>query len=464
MGPATTMRDDPRCTGSRALVVALGLGLASGCGSTTSLDVGAPPAIGTSTTGVSTTGTPTSSADGTTTSGSDGPSDLPEAMPDLPPPGACPAACEVELPLVWSWEDEPTDGAQARRLSAMAWAPDDTLLVADLRNGEPWLTRLTPDGGLIWSRPVYFGCDCEIIDLGFSTIGQLLLLGEGRSDWGAPWFELAGYFLLRDDIDPVWSQGNPLYSSSPERPARVGSLMTLTNESIAVLAVETGLDGDVLEKDWFEVRYYSGGAPQDLWQLDTQLATAPPRRPRGVLLPLDELAIAVQGSASSGDYVVWARSQFDVATVSGSLPGPVDAMAAGPEASVVTVGIDRSRADAPVLQPASLPHEQPPAWVETLDVPAPGLGAPALVVDAAGNAYVALRTVPEGSGDAAVLIVRLAPDGTPRWTTTLPLPASDAPVSVALSLARDDDRDLVLAAIVDERLHLERREQGCRCD
>lgn len=476
MGPTTTTRNDPRWTGSATLVVASALGLVSGCGSTTSLDLGSPPSTGTSTTDAPSTGAPTS-ADDPTTTGSNTPSDVPDLpdLPDLPPPGSCPAACEVELPLVWSWEDapllepppdprDPTHDAQGRRLSAMTWAPDGTLMVADLRHGEPWLTHLTHDGALVWSQPFdFFECDCEIIEVGFSPGGQLVVLGEGRSDWGAPWFELSGHFLFLDDINPVWSQGNPLYSSSPERPARVGSLMTLTNESIAMLVVETGLDGDVLEKDWFEVRYYSGGAPKNLWQLDTQLATAPPRRPRGVLLPGDELAIAVQGGESSGDYVVWARAPFDVAAASEPV-GPVDAMAAGPEASVVTVGIDRTAPRGPVLHVARLPHEQPPAWAETLDVPAPGAGAPALAVDGAGSAYVALRTTIDASDDAALMLMRFAPDGTPVWTTSLSLSVSEAPITVALSLAPDDDQDLVLGAIVDGRLHLERREQDCRCD
>lgn len=472
MGSPTTMRHDPRRTGSVALVVASALGLASGCGSTTSLDLGAPPSTSTSTTDAPSTGTPTS-ADASTTSGSDTPSDVPVAdLPDLPPPGSCPAACEVELPLVWSWEDEPllepppdppdlTD-PPGRRLSAMTWAPDGTLLVADLRNGEPWLTRSTRDGALVWSLPFHFECDCEIVELGFSTSGQLVVLGEGVADWGPTWFEVAGYFLSLDDIDFLWRQGVPLYGS-PERPGRVGSLVPLGDDFIAVLVVETGLDGDVIEKDWYEVRSFAAGSAQDLWQVDTQLATAPPRPPRGIALPRGEMAMSVQGSVSQGDYVVWARGWYDVAAAS-ELAGPVDAMAAGLEASIVTAGIDRTAPRGPVLHIASLPHEEPPAWIQALDVPAAGVGAPALAVDGAGSAYVALRTMPDASDDAALTIMRFAPDGTPVWTTSLPLPVSEAPIPIALSLAADDDQDLVLAAIVDGRLHLERREQGCRCD
>lgn len=475
MGP-TTMRNDPRWTGSAALVVASAMGLASGCGSTTSLDLGAPPSTGTSTTDASNPGTPTS-ADASTTTGSGTPSDVPvdvpADLPDLPLPGSCPAACEVELPLVWSWEDEPllepppdpldpTD-TQGRRLSAMTWAPDGTLLVADRRSGEPWLTRTTRDGALIWSLPFHFDCECEIVELGFSTSGQLVVLGEGLADWGSTWFELSSYFLSSDDIDFLWRQGAPLYGS-PERPGRVGSLAALDDDFIAVLVVQTGLDGDVIEKDWYEVRSFAAGSAQDLWQVDTQLATAAPRRPRGIALPRGEMAMSVQGSVGQGDYVVWARGWYDVGAAS-ELAGPVDAMAAGLEASIVTAGIDRTAPRGPVLHVASLPHEEPPAWIHALDVPAPGVGAPALAMDGAGNAYVAVRTTTDASDDdAALMLMRFAPDGTPVWTTSLPLPVSEAPIPVALSLADDDDQDLVLAAIVDGRLHLERREQGCRCD
>lgn len=464
MGPTTTMRNDPRWTGSAALVVATALELASGCGSTASLDVGPPPSTGMSTTDAPNAGAPTS-ADDSTTTGSETPSDVPIAdLPDLPTPGSCPAACEVELPLVWSWEDDPTNDTPGRRLSAMMWAPDGTLLVADLRNGEPWLTRSTRDGALVWSLPFYFECDCEIVELGFSTSGQLVVLGEGVADWGPTWFELAGYFLGRDDLDFLWRQGAPLYGS-PERPGRVGSLAALGNDFIAVLVVETGLDGDVIEKDWYEIRSFAAGTAQDLWQVDTQLATTPPRRPRGLALPRGEMTMSVQGSVSQGDYVVWARGWYDVAAAS-ELAGPVDAMAVGLEASIVTAGIDRTAPRGPVLHVASLPHEEPPAWIQTLDVPAPGLGAPALAVDGTGSAYVALRTMTDATSDddAALMLMRLAPDGTPVWNTSLPLPVSEGPIPVALSLADDDDQDLVLGAIVDGRLHLERREQGCRCD
>lgn len=449
MGAPTTMR-----------AAALGLWLASGCGSTTSLDVGAPQATGTSTTDANGTGTP-SSADTSTTHGSDPPPDVPPAdLPDLPPPGACPAACEVELPLVWSWDDALT-GEPDRRVTAMAWAPDGTLLVADTRDGQPWLTRSTRDGDVYWATPFQFTCDCEITEIGFSSFDQLVVLGEGTDEWGQAWFELAGYFIGIDFIDFVWREGAPVFGTT-ERPARVGSLMPLTDGSLIVLAVESGLDGD-LEKDWFEARYYAGAAPQNLWQLDTQLATAPPRKPVGVALPLDELAFALPGGTSQGDYVVWSQAWYDVVTASQPLPGPVDAMVVGPESTVVTAGIDRSEPSGAVLRVASVPRGQPPAWVEATSVLAPEVGAPALAVDADGSAYVALRTLSGASGEPEVLLVRRAPDGTPLWTATLPLPASEAPRPVLLALA-PDDQDLVLATIVDGHLHLERREQGCRCD
>lgn len=452
-------------------VAALGLGLASGCGSTTSLDVGVPQATGTSTT--EDTGPP-SSADGSTTRGSDGPPDVPPAdLPDLPPPGACPATCEVELPLVWSWDDAPVDEPPSdppgpgrtldRRVTAMAWAPDGTLLVADTRDGQPWLTRSTRDGDVFWAEPFHFTCDCQIIEIGFSSFEQLVVLGEGTGDWDQTWFELSGYFMRPNAIDFVWRESAPVVGLA-ERPARVGSLLALTDGSLIVLAAQVGLELNGLETDWFEARYYANADPSSVWQLDTQLATAPPRRPLGVALPLDELAFALPGGAGEGDYVVWSKSWYDMITASQPLPGPVDVMAVGPEAAVVTAGVDRSEPGNAVLAIASVPPGQPPAWVETTSVLAPEPGAPALAVDAAGSAYVALRTLSAASGEPEVLLLRLAPDGTPLWTTTLPLPVREAPRPVLLSLAPDDDQDLVLAAIVDGHLHLERREQGCRCD
>lgn len=464
MGAPTTRR-----------VAALGLWLASGCGSPTSLDVGVTRATGTSTTDADGTGTP-SSADTSTTHGSDGPDVPTPDLPDLPPPGACPAACEVELPLVWSWDDAPTGEptgepppdppdppGPSRRVTAMAWAPDGTLLVADTRDGQPWLTRSTRDGDVYWAAPFQFTCDCEIAEIGFSGFDQLMVLGEGTDDWGQGWLELTGYFMRPDSIDFVWRESAPIFGTT-ERAPRVGSLLSLTDGSLIVLTVESGTDVDGLEKDWFEARYYASADPQNLWTLDTQVATAPPRKPLGIALPLDELAFALPGGAGQGDYVVWSRAWYDVVTASQPLPGRIDVMALGPEATLVTAGIDPSEPSGAVLRVASVPRGQPPAWVQTTSVLAPELGAPALAVDAAGSAYVALRTRSGAAGEPEVLLLRLAPDGTPLWTVTLPLPASEAPRPVVLSLAPDDDQDLVLAAIVDGHLHLERREQGCRCD
>ena len=470
------MRSEPRPAASDALVGTLALWLASGCGSTVSLDASVPTSS--STTSVTTTGARTSTVDDGTT-GLDGPPDLPAERPDLPPPMACPAECEVELSLVWSWEDEPLPddppppppdappppgGAPApeRRLAAMVRTPEGSLVVGDNRRERAWLTQLDSEGALMWAVPFDLVCDCEMVELALTPWGGLVVLGEGTFGGGdQTWFSLVGAQPGPDGVWPEWIVWDVVYGTT-DRPGRVGSLILLADGTAAVQVVESGLDAGPLEKDWFELYYFMDGIQGGVWLLDTQIGVDPPRRPRGAALQTDELAWTLPGTVGTGDYVAWGPTWSDFVIAIEPLPWPIDALAVGPEATLVAAGVDRTVPAAPVLHVAALPHTEPPAWSQATDALGPTTGAPALVVDAAGTVTVALRTISEDSGDAAVSLLRLHPDGSPAWSTTLPVPASDSPVPVALALAEDED--LVVAAFVDERLHVERREQGCRCD
>jgi hypothetical protein len=477
MGASTTRRREPGRAGLGVLVGALGAWLASGCGSAVSLDDRLPEASGSSsTTAAASTEAPPSAVDTVDVP----PPDLPIGdVPPLPPPEVCPAECTVELPLVWTWESEPLParrppddppdlpdggaGAPERRLAGMVRALDGSFVVGENLGTEPWLTRVDRDGALVWSTYFDLVCDCALVELALTPEGNLMVAGEGAFGGGnLTYLSVLSASVGPSGAIPYWLALDVLWGSF-ERPGRAGSLLPLGGDAAAVLVVETGLDGDELEKDWFEVYYYVSGAQEGAWLLDTQLATTPPRRPRGVPLPRGELTTTLPGGAGLGDYVAWVAPWSSFVTAIEPLPGPVDAMVAGPDAAIVAAGVERAADAPPLLRVAGLPHEEPPAWIHAVELPAGTSGAPALAAGADGSAYVALRVADEQSDEPAVSLLRLHPDGSPAWSTSVPLPASDSPTPVALSLADDGD-DLVLAAVVDGRIHLERREQGCRCD
>jgi hypothetical protein len=470
------MRDEPGEPRLAALARALGLVLATGCGPTQSLDaIGPATSSGAGTTGSSTHG----SAD-TSTAGEDAPPpDVPATDLPAPPlaPGECPAGCVVDLPLAWAWDEEPRppaeppDPSAVPRLSAMIRALDGSLVVATRRNDEPWLTQVDRDGGLVASMPLPLQFECEIVDMTLYPSGKLILLAEcvlqEYQVLEVIRFDLGAWFLESE----AWN----LIAGTEDRPARTGSVMPLSEEldEVAVLVVESAVTPEGLDQDAIQIFYYANGGFYDYRLLDTQLAHAPPRRPKSALLPTGEIVMTVSGLGTDmGDYAVWLAPDSLLPLTSGLLRGPADALAVGPDGKVVVAG--HAALPSPplplpaqvVLQATGLPRTQPPTWESDVYVLGTTVSGPVVAMDALGHAYLAMRTTagaPHDLGAAAVALVRLAADGTPVWSTTLPLASDATPLPIGLSLA-DDDESLVLATIVDGHLHLEQREQGCRCE
>lgn len=473
MGGPASMRDEPGGPRLAAIARALGLVLAAGCGPPLSLDAsGTTGSSATGSTGASTHGSADTAAEDDAPPPDVPTMDVPE--PRLPP-GECPAGCAVELRLAWAWDEErrppgdppvpPVPGAE-ERLSAMIRALDGSFVVATQRDGGPWLTRVDRDGGLVWSVPLPLEFGSEIVDLALHPSGKLAVLAEGIIN--------AYQLLVLARVDPstpsIETQGVSIINGTENRPARAGSVMPLNEEQgeTAVLVVESGVTIDGAEQDAIRILYYYGSRIVAYRTIDTQLASAPPRRPKGALLTTGEIMITIPGTAGAGtdEYVVWLDPVSLYPLESEPLPGPADAVAVGPDGALVVAGHTARSPAQGVLQAMGLPRKQPPAWLYSADVPTTTPSSPVVAVDARGHAYVALRTTagtPDAPGEAAVALMRLAADGTPLWSTTLPLASDPSAKPITLSLA-DDDVGLVLAAIVDGHLHLERREQGCRCD
>lgn len=453
-----------RRLGGRAL--AGGLAVAWACGPTVSLDVAAPLATTDAASSSSTSGSSTVAG----SDSSDGPERADGPSGDLPRPllpGECDPGCTVDLPLSWAWDDQarPPSGELPleRRLVAMEPSPDGGWVLAEHRDGVPWLTMVDRDGALAWTAPVELGFEAEIIDLAFQPGNGLLVVGQGHFD---DYYDtvLLGRFDPRD-LDFQWLSWNLVYGTELV-PPRVGAVIPLDLVRTAVLVTEAGQIGWDEGREWVEIFLYEHDYIIDYRLIDDQLASPDQdRRPLGVRLASGDLAVTIaQGAAESG-YVVWLDRDSLLPTGAELLPGAPEAVALGPDDAVAVAGHIEVSPQQVVLQAAGLPPAQPAEWTFSEGVLTTSGSQPAVAIDAHGSTTIALRTTAgtvDDPRDEAVLLTRLRPDGTLAWSTTVPLAldGSSRPVGLAVT----DDEGLVLAGIVDGRLHIERREQECRCD
>lgn len=446
------------------------MGAASGlvatlaCGPAVSLDAAVPLGSSSGTAGGSTgNGTQSSGDSGNvdTTTTSEPPSDLPPS----PLPGECPPGCEVDLPLTWTWEDEaiaPDPLPQERRLTAMITMPDGGWVVAEQRDGLSWLTRVEPDGSLGWSVLAALSCDCEIVDLALYPSGQLAVLGEGTLD---DFYSM----LVFGRFDPgsqtfAWKTWDVIYGTEAV-PPRVGSVIPIDEIYTAVIVIEAGWSDIGYDEEWTEIYYYENDYISNYHEIDSRLVSAtvgPP--PRGVRLSGGELAVALPDYNDRAGYMVWlGAGQLDPIDAE-IVPFVAEAMALGADDAVMLTGQKEVSPQQVVLQVASASRAHSDSWAFSTGVLTTSPSTPAVAVDAAGSAIVALRTTagtPEEPSDPSVELMRLH-QGSPVWSTSVPMAVEDAPRPIAI--ASTDDDGLVLAGIVDGHLHLERREQDCRCE
>lgn len=469
---ASTRAGTPRRERSRgavSLVAAASLTGALACGPTVSLDEREP--VASSSGAMSSSGSSTHASSDGADSTTQGPA--PEVPPDLPPvplPGECPPGCTVDLPVTWTWEDEarpPSGGGEApqgRWLSAAVAPLDGGWIVADQRGGQAWLTRVDPSGALEWSVPLELECDCEVVDLALYPSGALAVLGQGLLD---DFYTIFG--VGRFDLDAVsleWMSWEFLGNNGTQRP-RIGSLIPIDDVHAALLLIETQDTGPKGVLDLIELFYYETDYITDYRLIDVQLAgTEPTRRPLGALLPGGEIAMSIpDGPSGSSGYVAWLDAVDLLPFAAEGVPGGSEVVALGPGSELVVASHTVVSPEQVVVEASSLRRAQPPAWSYSAGVPTTSASEPDLAVDELGSAVIALRITAgtvDDPRDTAVRLTRLAPDGAEVWTTSLPLAVGPSPRPLALELTDDDG--LLLAGIVGDRLHLERREQACRCE
>lgn len=452
----------------RALLGVLGIGA---CGAPVSLDT--RPA--------SSSSTATSTTDGT----DDGTSSGPGAMTsppstdllgaDLPAPGrpgTCSADCELTLNEAWSWEEGPDDldpPPTERQISATIQASNDALVVAERHDGLPWLTRISDAGVVLFSRPIAteldgcgFGTGCEITDLFITETNKLMVVAESNI---APEFsalQIGQFDLFQATFD--WSNWFGLSSYLPDERPRVGSTFAIDSNRTGVLVVESNEFANPFTSEALELFIIEEAFNLTRVFIDSQPYTGSTWRPWGAMTDDGAIAVALTDTTGAQDdgYLVWLEP-LDLQPVEVEpLPRPADIVMRGSGYDVFTVGhaaVSQQQVSAYVsrAQPG-LPLD----WVHTAALPSTSASAPALAIDSAGRAIMATRVTDTEPEDTALMISRLDLDGTPEWTTTLPLAADASARPVFLDA--DSTDALTISTLVQGRLHVAKYQQDCQCD
>lgn len=441
-----------------------------GCGPTVSLDE-PDTAAGTSTsTGAGPFGPLSEGDDGPTQGslddgarldlGGGGKLDVP---PDLPlPPGWCPPDCQLELDLDWAY-DGFADGSplDPRDHVAVAVEPDDAVVVAEQRQGELVLARLSPFGQEQWTLPLWLPCaPCQLVSLQRLSGGDLLLAGHGVDLLGMP-----ASFAARVDLDGpdvVWATTTPLATGAGIVP-RAGSAVVLDDFTFQP-ALEVSRDGD--EQLVMLAYDLVGGQSFDSGSVATGLPTGDAPPPLATFDAHGLLVVAypsATGVSSPVGAVRW-LSGLELGEVAvDSRAVPTLGLAAAPDGSTLALGM-APEADQSLLYLDSGDSFSTTLWQLIHVLPTVTSRRPALAMDDNGHAHVVARTAqgsPERERGVALEVLRWSEDGTLVWKLTLPvaLDLVDEPVSLELR----QDGALVIGGFVAGARHVEQRQPVCTC-
>jgi hypothetical protein len=465
----TSARSLPlRASRSPACVLAVAM---LGCGPTVSLD---EPDAATGSSGTSTGAGPfglLTEDDGAPTQGSlddgvgldSGGNEKLDVAPDLPlPPGSCAPDCQLELELVWAY-DGFADGVplDPRDHVAVVVKQDDAVIVAEQRQGEILLARLSPFGQEQWTLPLWLPCaPCQLVSLQLLYSGDLLLAGHGVDDLGTP-----ASFAARVDLDGpdvVWTTSTPLATGAGIVP-RAGSAVVL-DDFMFQPVLEASRDGGeqlgVLAYDLI------GGESFDSGSLATGLATGDAPPPLATWDTNGMMVIAhptSTGAASPSGTVRWLSTPGLGKVALDDRVAPAVGLAAAPNGSTLALGV------APETRQSLLYLDSGASWDPSLwqiihVLPTVTASRPALAVDEHGHAHVLARTAQGSPGrerDVALEVLRWSEEGMLIWKLTLPvaLDQVDEPVSLELR----PSGALVIGGFVAGARHVEERQRVCTC-
>lgn len=465
----TIARPSPASGSVTACTLALAL---LGCGPTVSLDV---PDTASGTGGTSTGAGPFGPL--TADDGDAMPGSLDDGMrldvdavkldvPDLPlPPGWCSPDCPLELDLAWTY-DGFSDGStplDPRDHVAVVVEADGAVMVAEERQGEITLARLSQFGQEQWTLPLSLPCDpCHLAGLRLLYAGDLLLAGHGLDATGTPVAFAARVAPSGPDI--VWSTITPL-ASGPGIVPRAGSAVVLDDfffqpvleaapdrgvEQLGLLGYDL-LGGGIFHEGAVATGLPSGDAPPPLATLDATGA-----------LVLTHPAPA--GDGSSSGTVRWLSTPGLEELAVGTRVEPSLRLAATPNGSTLTLGVTAGSHQS-ILYLDSGDAILPGFWQVIHVLANVTRSSPALAVDEHGHSHVLARTA-QGSPDreraVELEVLRWSDDGTLVWAQSLPVALDQVDEPVSLALRRGGA--LVIGGFVAGARHVEERVPLCVCD
>lgn len=380
-------------------------------------------------------------------------------------PRLCPSQCPIALPLQWAYDGATPsrpDLARPHVTPVMLRGDDGSLVVAELRDGQARLHRLDAAGRLQWNVPLPLPCDvCELTDLAPHPSGDLLLSASGTLRGGPLELYAARYDAVRHAL--VWLTSSPL-TAIEGASVRSGAIGALPGDVVAQLYMDAEVDFDVLQHTAV-IAYDSEGSKLEEESLLSSSVTTSRHPLVGRATPDGEMLVAlVDGSPGSSFGLVSRLSPPLWSAFFAFVPTTLDDVTLDARGHAIELGhsFDDGHAYLQLRERAGV--DPTPRWTASLAVPSTTSTPGAVALGPDGDVYAALRTTQAPAGAeplAGVSLSRWTSEGELRWHTTLLWAVAETfnPIELAI----DDEGGLVLAAIVDDQLRVERRAQTCGC-
>lgn len=444
-----------------------------GCGPAVSLDEPEAGSSGTST-GVGPfgeVGAPSEDDDASATPPDDGAwQDLGSAKLDVGsdtplPPGACAPDCRVELAPLWIYDGPSGAGAplDPEDQVAVIALPGGTVVVAEERQGELQLARISRSGQEEWTMPLSLPCDpCRLVELRMHPSGDLLLAGHGLDGTGTPAALAARVELGAPTL--VWATSTALLVGSNIAP-RAGSLVAADGDLVLQPVLEAAAIDTIERLELLAYDAASGGLV-DVEPLVDGFGTGDAPPPRAAFDALGTLVVTQPTwslDATLAGSVRWFEPGSGEELAFAPVAEPSLRLAAASDGRVITLG-QTPGARQSILYVDSGWVREPEQWDLLHVVPTVTSSTPTLAMDDLGHAYALVRVAegrPGHERGVALEVLRWTEDGLLIWKESLPLVLDhvDAPVSLALT----DDGLLVIGGLVGGARHVELLDPGCDC-